>query len=136
MRLRILIVAAAAGLVVALVVATAFAVYGPDMKRTQRVAGGGDRVVRVELKDIDVDPGVLVVDSGTRLVLDVVNVGAEDHDLAVDGGRARTRVLAAGESERLDLGRVTGAVDLVCTLPLHETLGMTLDVRPAPPASA
>ena len=54
----------------------------------------------------DVTPDVLEVARGTHVVLDVVNEGDEDHDLAVAGG-AKTRTLGPGESERLDLGIAT-----------------------------
>lgn len=114
-----------------------FAVFalsgGLDRTVSQRVHGGGTRVVRVALVDavlgFDVTPDRLVVDRGTHLVLNVVNEGDGVHDLALDGG-ARTRRLDPGQSQRLDLG-VIGAdlPQLYCTLPNHKAAGMTLDVR-------
>ena len=62
-------------------------------------------------------------------MLNVVNEGDEVHDLALEDGRLRTRMLEPGEWQRLDLGLVTGR--LLCTVPLHKSLGMTLDVRAA-----
>jgi nitrite reductase (NO-forming) len=103
------------------------AVYGFDTNVSKRVSGQGTQVVRIALSDFDVTPGTLVVSRGTHLVLDVVNEGDEVHDLALEDGRLRTRMLEPGESQRLDLGHVTGS--LVCTVPLHRSLGMTLDVR-------
>ena len=89
-------------------------------------------MVRVALVDalvgFDVTPDVLEVDRGTRVVLNVVNEGGEDHDLAVDGG-PRTRMLAPGQSQRLDLGTVTGNRPAWCTLPDHKVAGMTLDIE-------
>jgi hypothetical protein len=132
-RRRLLIVAGgvAAGVLLlgAGVVGLFVAVYGFDTNVSKRVSGQGTQVVRIALTDFDVTPGTLVVDRGTHLVLDVVNEGDEAHDLALEDGRLRTRMLEPGESHRLDLGQVTG--NLVCTVPLHRSLGMTLDVRVA-----
>ena len=67
----------------------------------------------------------------THLILDVVNDGDEVHDLAVDGGTSRTRMLEPGESQRLDLGLVTADIRTLCTLPGHAAAGMkgTLTVK-------
>ena len=40
-------------------------------------------------------------------------------------------MLDPGQSQRLDLGRVTRDVSAWCTLPGHKTFGMTLDIRVA-----
>ena len=106
---------------------------GLDRTVTQRVGGGGTRVVRVALVDavvgFDVTPDRLVVDRGTHLVLNVVNDGDEAHDLAARSG-ARTRRLDPGQSQRLDLGVIRShPPELYCTLPGHKSAGMTLDVQ-------
>jgi nitrite reductase (NO-forming) len=93
-------------------------------------------VVRIALVDavvgFDVSPDGLVVDRGTRLVLNVVDDGDEVHDLAVQNG-ARTRRLDPGQSQRLDLGVITShAPEVYCTLPGHRSAGMTLDVQIQP----
>jgi nitrite reductase (NO-forming) len=112
----------------------AFALAGGlDRTVSERVEGGGTQVVRVALVDavvgFDVTPDRLEVDSGTRLVLDVVNEGGDPHDLAAEGG-PKTAVLDPGQSERLDLGTVrTSLPELYCTLPGHRSAGMTLDVE-------
>lgn len=132
-RRPVLIAAAVAG-AAALVGFGVFVLLGGlDRTVTERVHGGGTRVVRVALVDavvgFDVTPDELVVDPGTRLVLDVVNEGDEAHDLAVRGG-ARTRKLQPGESQRLDVGVVArGLPELYCTLPGHRLAGMTLDIE-------
>jgi hypothetical protein len=132
-RRRLMIVAGgvAAGVLLlgAGIVGLFVAVYGLDTNVSKRVSGHGTQVERIALTDFDVTPGTLVVDRGTHLVLDVVNEGNEVHDLALEDRRLRTRMLEPGQSQRLDLGQVTG--DLVCTVPLHKSLGMTLDVRVA-----
>jgi nitrite reductase (NO-forming) len=106
---------------------------GLDRTVSERVQGGGTRVVRVALVDatvgFDVTPDRLVVDPGTHLVLNVVNEGDEVHDLALEGS-ARTRRLDPGKSQRLDLGVITSHLpELFCTLPGHKSAGMTLDVQ-------
>jgi nitrite reductase (NO-forming) len=111
-----------------------FALFGGlDRTVTERVHGGGTRVVRVALVDavvgFDVTPDQLLVDRGTRLVLDVVNEGNEVHDLALEGG-ARTEALDPGQSQRLSLGVITTSPpELYCTLPGHKSAGMTLDIQ-------
>jgi nitrite reductase (NO-forming) len=71
----------------------------------------------------------VVVDRGTRLVLEVVNDGDAVHDLAVQSG-PRTRRLDPGQSQRLELGAISGSQpQLYCTLPGHKSAGMTLDIQ-------
>jgi hypothetical protein len=75
-------------MVVLVAVGIFFALY--DKTSSTRVSGGGTKVVAVALVDapvgFDVTPDVLVVDPGTRLVLEVVNKADEVHDLAVPDG--------------------------------------------------
>jgi nitrite reductase (NO-forming) len=114
-----------------------FALY--DTTSSERVAGGGTKVVAVALVDarvgFDVTPDVVVVDPGTRLVLEVVNNAGEVHDLAVRGG-PHTRMLSPGQSQRLDLGLVTSRQAAWCTIPDHKTAGMTLELRVAGSSAA
>jgi hypothetical protein len=128
-----LLIATAVVLVVALGLAAFALAGGFDKTTTQRLTGGGTKVVRVALVDatvgFDVTPDVVVVDPGTHLILDVVNDGDDVHDLAVDGGSSRTRMLDPGESQRLDLGRVSADIRALCTLPGHELAGMSLAVQ-------
>jgi nitrite reductase (NO-forming) len=138
-------------LAVVLVGLAAFALSGGlDRTVTERVHGGGPRVVRVALVDavvgFDVTPDRLVVDPGTHLVLNVVNNGEEVHDLALEHGPRtktldpgqsqrlehgpRTKTLDPGQSQRLDLGVITNHPrTLYCTLPGHKPAGMTLDIQ-------
>jgi nitrite reductase (NO-forming) len=126
--------ASAVALAAALLGLAVFALSGGlDRTVSERVHGGSTRVVRVALVDavvgFDVTPDQLVVDRGTRVVLEVVNEGDEVHDLALEGG-ARTRRLDPGQSQRLDLGVISRSVpQLYCTLPGHRPAGMTLDIQ-------
>lgn len=139
-RWRLLTTAGAIGLVsVAALAFVGFALSGGlDKTTSMKVAGPGTQVVRVALVDavvgFDVTPDVLKVARGTHVVLEVVNEGDENHDLAVEGGE-RTRMLGPGESDRLDLGTLTDGLDLWCTLPGHKLGGMTLDVRVVDPSA-
>ena len=113
------------------IIAGFVAAYGLDTNTTERVAAGGTRVIPVTLKDFDMNPGTLVVSRGTHLLLDVVNRGDQIHDLAVAGGPA-TRMLAPGDSQRLDLGVVTQRLQSWCTVASHKSLGMALRVQVVP----
>jgi nitrite reductase (NO-forming) len=131
---RHLLLATAIALAAALLALGVFALFGGlDRKVTERVEGGGTRVVRVALVDavvgFDVTPDELLVDRGTHVVLEVVNDGDGPHDLALPDG-PRTDVLDPGESQRLDLGVIASSVpELYCTLPGHKSAGMTLDIQ-------
>jgi nitrite reductase (NO-forming) len=128
---RLLLVTAAISTLLLLlaVVGIGYALYGSDTNVSQRAAGGGTKVIAVELTDFDVRPGTLVVDRGTRVVLEVTNTGDENHDLAFEGGRLQTSTLSSGQSQRLDLGTVTRQLESWCTLPFHKTLGMKLHIE-------
>jgi nitrite reductase (NO-forming) len=140
-RWRLLAITGVVGLVVLAVLGVgAFALSGGfDKTTSERVSGPGTQVVRVALVDavvgFDVTPDVLEVAPGTHVVLNVVNEGGEDHDLAVDGG-AKTRTLGPGQSQRLDLGTVAGEWAAWCTLPGHKLAGMTLDIQVVDPSAA
>jgi hypothetical protein len=130
-------VATAAGAVAALglVGLIGFALAGGfDETTTARVSGDGVRVVRVALVDravgFDITPDVVEVEAGTHVVIEVANEADGRHDLAVVDG-PRTAVLARGETERLDLGRVTADRSARCTIGDHDIAGMTLDIRAA-----
>jgi nitrite reductase (NO-forming) len=131
-RRRLLLAAAISGAIVLLVLALVgigYAVYGSDTNVIQRAAGGGTKVIAVELTDFDVRPGTLVVDRGTHVVLNVTNTGHEDHDLAFKGGQLHRSTLGDGQSQRLDLGKVTRDLESWCTLPFHKTLGMKFHIE-------
>jgi hypothetical protein len=83
-------------LAVVLVGLAAFALSGGlDDTVTERVHGGGPRVVRVALVDavvgFDVTPDRLVVDPGTHLVLNVVNKERKSTTSRSSTAAARTR---------------------------------------------
>ncbi|MGA7671358.1 MAG: hypothetical protein WBW04_13115 [Nitrolancea sp.] len=106
---------------------------GFDNVTTQRVNGASPRTVPVHLVDtafgFDATPDVITIDRGAHLILEVVNDGKEEHDLALSGGATRTKMLDPGDSQRLDLGTITHDIGAWCTLPGHKFLGMMLEIR-------
>lgn len=134
---RVLLITITAVVVLGVAAVAAVALTGGFDRPTtrERVAGGDTRTVRVALVDtslgFDVKPNTLAVDRGTHLILDVVNDGEEKHDLAVEGGSPRTRMLEPGESQRLDLGRITHDSNTWCTLSGHKLFGMSLAIHVA-----
>jgi|SRR5215207_2538373 len=137
---RVAIAGAIAVALLAVVGVGAFGLSGGfDRETERRVSGPGNQVVRVALVDavvgFDVTPDVLEVVRGTHVVLNVVNEGDEDHDLAVEGG-AKTSTLSPGQSERLDLRTVVDDWAAWCTLPGHKLAGMTLDIQVVDPPAA
>ena len=105
---------------------------GLDDTTTVQVAGTGPQVVRVALVEravgFDVTPDVLEVEAGTHVILEVVNEGSDEHDLTFDEHR-RTDVLGPGETQRLDLGRLTDDPTGRCTIGDHDLAGMNIDLR-------
>lgn len=133
---RSLFVAISIGLAVVVAVAVVIAVAldgGFDKTTAKRTSGRGTKIVRIALVDatigFDVTPDVVTVDPGTHLILDVVNQGHAAHNLAVNGGSSRTRMLNPGESQRLDVGIATQDIRMWCTLPEHKLAGMALEIR-------
>ncbi|HET6877878.1 MAG TPA: multicopper oxidase domain-containing protein [Jatrophihabitans sp.] len=124
-------------LLVAAVTVTVFAGRG-DGGNAVTVAGGGSRIVHVQLKDMRIVPSLLRVRSGTRVTLDVTNGDPMRHDLYI-AGVGKTPLLAEGGTAQLDLGVVTHPLHGWCTVPGHRAAGMTMAVElagtKAPPAS-
>ncbi len=84
-------------------------------------AGGG---VEVDLMEFMIMPEDVQVPAGTAS-LHVVNAGAVEHTLAVEGGN-ETPVLAGGETAELDIsGLAPGTYELTCTIAGHVESGMT-----------
>ncbi|HSL56845.1 MAG TPA: multicopper oxidase domain-containing protein [Acidimicrobiales bacterium] len=84
-------------------------------------------VVEVELGDLYVEPAVIEVEAGRPLVLEVTNVGAMPHDLALDGGPG-TPMLEPGGSATLEVGALTATTEAWCTVPGHREGGMTATI--------
>jgi manganese oxidase len=80
--------------------------------------------VEVELSEFAISPGDLEVAAGGTL--EITNAGADEHDLAVVDHDLGTPMLGAGESASLSLeGLEPGTYELLCTVPGHDSAGMT-----------
>ena len=120
---------------VALVVAAAgaFAVGNRWSGSTEAASGipaqsAGTRTVHVVLDNMRITPSVITVRPGTHLLLDVTDTDTIRHDLAIDGG-PRTPLLGHGQSARLDVGKITHAMQGWCTVPGHKAAGMTMSIQ-------
>ena len=90
---------------------------------------GETTTVQVEAKDMRFHPNSVDVPAGNRLVIELKNTDAADaHDLAFSTGQ-RTKRLAPGESETLDLGVVGTSLEGWCTVVGHRQMGMVFDVN-------
>ncbi len=99
---------------------------GPGGAAPAASAGSGDtaaETVAVELSEFEISPSNIEIAAGGTL--EVTNIGAVEHDLAVTGTDVATPMLAAGESATLELGDLApGVYDLLCTVPGHDSAGM------------
>ncbi|MGD9750116.1 MAG: multicopper oxidase domain-containing protein [Acidimicrobiia bacterium] len=91
---------------------------------------GTPQTVEVTLSDLAVTPKAIEVPAGTDLTLAVHNAGAIAHDLKVDGGPG-TAMLDPGDSTTLELGVLTGPLELYCTVAGHRAAGMTMQITVA-----
>lgn len=97
--------------------------------------------VTVTAHDMRFEPNRIEAAAGDRVVLHLVNADpTTTHDLAIAG--VKSKRLAPGESETLDLGVVGGSVQGWCTVVGHRQMGMVLDLvvaggaAPSPTAPA
>jgi len=78
--------------------------------------------VPVQLREFAIDIPAVVP---TGAVLDVVNIGATEHDLVVRNTDLATPTLSAGGTAALDLSSLApGTYDVYCSIPGHEGSGM------------
>jgi nitrite reductase (NO-forming) len=72
-------------------------------------------------------PARITVPAGARLVIELTNTDQRRHDLVLQTG-AKTGLVGAGHTARLDAGIIGGPVDGWCSLPGHRQAGMTLAI--------
>ena len=92
------------------------------------VAAGGSMTLSVTLRDFAIEPSSLEADAGAELSIDVENRGAAPHTFAVvvGGTTYETPSIPAGGRETLVVPPLdAGSYDVLCTVPGHDTLGMT-----------
>lgn len=89
----------------------------------------------VELGDFFIRPNSLAVEPGTDVTIMVANKGGIQHDLSVKGG-VKTELINAGGNATLKVGKVTGRLELLCTVPGHAEAGMTAAIAVTPGAAS
>ena len=96
----------------------------------QAVAGqaAGSSSISVMLSDFAIEPSELQAPAGSALTIDVMNHGAVAHTFGVVTGDRTyaTSLIAPGASATLSVPALSdGTYDVKCTVPGHDTLGMT-----------
>lgn len=80
--------------------------------------------IEVEIGDLFIKPAELLAPAGAPLTFEVTNTGKIDHNFAIEGSSA-TKMLAAGESETLQVGALeAGNYTVICDVPGHADGGM------------
>lgn len=86
-------------------------------------SSGGSTVIDVTLTEFAIK-GNLTAPAGD-VKLRVTNKGSVDHDVTVGDGKIATKLLGAGKSQTIDLGKVEpGKIELHCSVPGHKDSGM------------
>lgn len=98
-------------------------------------ATGRTTTVSVTADGMRFHPDRVTVPAGDRLIIELTNRDRRRHDLVLASG-ARTPLVTAGGTARLDAGVIGATVDGWCSLPGHRQAGMTLTVVTGPPAGA
>ncbi|MGV0874086.1 multicopper oxidase domain-containing protein [Mycolicibacterium sp. XJ879] len=131
-RYRLGVAAAGVGVVVltaaAAVAADPAAVGIASGPQASVTATGQTTEVEVHVEGMRYVPDTIDVPAGNRLVVTLVNTGADRHDLVLANG-TRTGRLAPGESAVLDAGVIGADVDGWCSVAGHRQMGMSLVVR-------
>jgi uncharacterized cupredoxin-like copper-binding protein len=87
-------------------------------------SGGAEVTSEVTLSEFAIDPAGIV--AGVDGSIHVMNAGAVEHNLAVEGEEIRTANLASGDGEDLELtGLAEGEYTVLCEIPGHADAGMT-----------
>jgi len=89
---------------------------------------GSSRLFNVKLGDMFVRPSSVSVPYGTTVVLHVVNHGAMNHDLQLEGGATGTGMLAPGLARTVSYGVFGRTEQAWCTVPGHKAAGMVLTI--------
>jgi manganese oxidase len=105
------------------VVAIGFGVRAIDTAEAAPSTAGGS-TVSVPLAEFTIGSGAIEAAAGD--VLAVTNDGSAEHDLEIVGTDLKTPMLAPGEAAELSLAALApGEYDVHCTVPGHESAGMT-----------
>jgi nitrite reductase (NO-forming) len=91
------------------------------------VASGRTTTVTVRTERMRFSPDHIEVPAGDRLVIEVINVDTDVHDLVIETGATSGR-LAAGARATVDVGVVGVDLDGWCSVAGHRLMGMTLTI--------
>ena len=81
----------------------------------------------VELGDLYIKPAAIDVPAGAPIVLNVTNVGSQEHNLGIEGEEGTP--IAAGQATVLNWGPLTESTPAWCTIAGHKEAGMVLQVN-------
>lgn len=95
---------------------------------------GATKAIDVELGDLFIKPKLIEVAPNTTLEITVKNSGQIPHNLRQDG--AGTKMLNAGDTEKVKFGPFTKDTRLLCDVPGHAAAGMTMDVKVTGPEAS
>ena len=121
--------AAVLGLVVGMITV---GLTGSDGSGTSAAGGGSlpgagqTLTFDIELGDTYISPSSIEIPAGAAVELNVSNVGAMEHTLALEGDND-TKV-PAGDSAVLDWGPINASTQAWCTVAGHKDAGMLLDI--------
>ncbi|TQL45053.1 nitrite reductase (NO-forming) [Homoserinimonas aerilata] len=126
-----MVVTAAGALVLAVVVGVAIdptaAGIGAARPDASVQETGHTTTVQMTMKDMRFSPDVVEVPAGDRLVIELSNLDADVHDLAVENGVASGR-LAKGQHETVDVGIITTDLEGWCSIAPHRQMGMVFSI--------
>jgi len=94
--------------------------------------GGGESAAAVKMEDIKFDKTALSATKGQKLVLNLTNAGALDHDFTIDKIEGAKAVVKAKASGTLEITpSAAGAFEYYCSVAGHKEAGMkgTLTVK-------
>ena len=91
-------------------------------------SSGATKTFDVALADLDIQPASIDVNAGDRVVLNVTNDGAMQHDIKLNGTTG-SALLDGGATATVDLGVISEASQAWCTVPGHKEAGMVLDIN-------
>ncbi len=98
-------------------------------------SASGTSTVEVTLTEFAIALSPSVVPPG-NVVFNVHNAGAAQHNLAAVDLNKRTPTIDAGAHVLLDLGKVTGDVNIICEIPGHKDSGMKAVLKVSADVSA
>ena len=97
---------------------------GDDTSGADSTEQGGDRSVKLELREFAFSPDTVTIEAGKATKLELKNVGAVEHDFVIDDADFKLKV-APGKTGS---GELTvdepGTYTIYCSVPGHRASGM------------